>query len=192
MNNALQEIKKILEKDYSLEKTDLRFIPEEEAKIFLEAIKNNEKIISKIDPFSVDYDKNELKKWQLIYLNLHDLYHQAIISQNLTELEIKATASILKEMVSFLEPLNLSKFYLAYLILGISSLKINHLLPYLISEKIILGEFVSVGGIETSIWGIKLKTQILHDVSNNIINKLQKDNYHSLVKKYKNFIFDII
>ncbi len=192
MNNALQEIKKILEKDYSLEKTDLRFIPEEEAKIFLEAIKNNEKIISKIDPFSVDYDKNELKKWQLIYLNLHDLYHQVIISQNLTELEIKATASILKEMVSFLEPSNLSKLYLAYLILGISSLKINHLLPCLISEKIILGEFVSVGGIETGIWGIKLKTQILHDVSNNIINKLQKDNYHSLVKKYKNFIFDII
>jgi len=193
MSKSLQEIKLILEnrdigKNYS--NLELEYIPKEEAKLFLASINNLDQYLIKLD--SPVLNKDEAKRWSLIYLTLHNLLHSETEHQDITKLEVFTTAPIFDLTKSILKEEDLEKLSLAYFLLGLSSLKNNHHLEYLISEKLILGEFVATGGIEKGIWGWKFKYQFLLQAALNIFNKVKNDRHDFLLKKYKNLIFDFL
>jgi len=191
MDKTLEEIKLIIE-NVEENKTywDLKYLPQEEAKIFLTSVNNLQQYLIKFDAPSLN--KSEVKRWSLIYLAIHNLLHSEINHQDITKLEIFTTAPIFDLTQNILSKEDLEKLSLAYFLLGLSSLKINHSSEYLISEKLILGEFVAIGGIEKRIWGLKLKYQFLPEVARNIYNKVQNDKHNFLLKKYKNLAFDFL
>jgi hypothetical protein len=191
MDKALQEIKLILEKrDLNRDYWDLKHLPCEEAKIFLASVNNLNQYLTKLD--SPLLDKDSAKRWSLIYLALHNLLHSETENQDITKLEVFTTAPIFDLTKNILDEKDFEKLSLAYFLLGLSSLKINHSLEYLISEKLILGEFVAIGGVEKGIWGLKFKYQFLPQAASNIFNKVKNDRHHFLLKKYKNLVFDFL
>ena len=185
--------KKILEKD-NLERInfDLKAMPTEEAAVFLAALNQFDKLFLKLDPSWLKLEKNELRRWGVAYLLLHDLLHTEIQENDLTKLEIFTTIPILTSIKEVTSPENADRLAIAYFILGAASLQINHSLPFLISEKIILGEFVAIGGLDNGIWGIRIKKEILTEVATNVLEKAKKGTLQLLVKKYKDFIFDFL
>jgi hypothetical protein len=191
MDGALQEIKLILEKgDLDSAYLDLKHLPSEEAKIFLASINNLDQHLTKFETSLLD--KNEARRWSLIYLALHNLLHSETENPDITKLEVFTTAPIFDLTKNILDEKDFEKLGLAYFLLGLSSLKINHSLEYLISEKLILGEFVAIGGVEKGIWGLKFKYQFLPQAASNIFNKVKNDRHNFLLKKYKNLIFDFL
>jgi hypothetical protein len=191
MDKALQEIKLILEKrDLDRDYWDLKHLPCEEAKIFLASVNNLNQYLTKLD--SPLLDKDSAKRWSLIYLALHNLLHSETENQDITKLEVFTTAPIFDLTKNILDEKDFEKLSLAYFLLGLSSLKINHSLEYLISEKLILGEFVAIGGIEKGIWGLKFKYQFLPQAASNIFNKVKNDRHNFLLRKYKNLVFDFL
>jgi hypothetical protein len=191
MDKTLQEIKLILEKrDLGRDYWDLKHLPSEEAKIFLASVNNLNQYLAKLD--SPLLDKDSAKRWSLIYLALHDLLHSETENQDITKLEVFTTAPIFDLTKNILDEKNFEKLGLAYFLLGLSSLKINHSLEYLISEKLILGEFIAIGGVEKGIWGLKFKYQFLPQAASNIFNKVKNDRHNFLLKKYKNLVFDFL
>jgi len=191
MEKTLQEIKLILEKRGSNGAYwDLKHLPCEEAKIFLASVNNLNQYLTKLD--SPLLDKDSAKRWSLIYLALHNLLHSEIENQDITKLEVFTTAPIFDLTKNILDEKDFEKLSLAYFLLGLSSLKINHSLEYLISEKLILGEFVAIGGIEKGIWGLKFKYQFLPQAALNIFNKVKNDRHNLILKKYKNLVFDFL
>lgn len=196
MNHTIKEIKETLEiinlKKPALSIIDFSNIPEEEVRIFLEASKNNLEFIKKLDISALRIDKNELQKWQILYIKLHDLYHKEFREEDLNKLEIKTTASLFPDAEKVLDELGIEKLILAYISLGFSALKINRSSCYLISEKVLLGEFASLGGFERGIWGIKVNHKILPIVIRNVLDKLERGRHEMLVNKYKNFTFDFL
>jgi hypothetical protein len=191
MDKTLQEMKLILESSEP-ESTywDLKCLPQDEAKVFLASVNNLEQYLNKIDNNILD--KNSVKRWSLIYLALHNLLHSETENPDITKLEVFTTAPIFDLTKNILNEEDFEKLSLAYFLLGLSSLKINHSLEYLISEKLILGEFVAIGGIEKGIWGLKFKYQFLPQAASNIFNKVKNDRHNFLLKKYKNLIFDFL
>jgi hypothetical protein len=191
MDKTLQEIKLILEKR-DLDRTclDLKHLPSGEAKIFLASVNNLNQYLTKLD--SPLLNKEEAKRWSLIYLTIHDLLHSETEHQDITKLEVFTTAPIFDLTKNILDEKDFEKLSLAYFLLGLSSLKINHSLEYLISEKLILGEFVAIGGVEKGIWGLKFKYQFLPQAALNIFNKVKNDRHNFLLKKYKNLVFDFL
>jgi hypothetical protein len=191
INKVLEEIKLILEKT-DLEKDRLNFssLPKDEAKVFLISLNNLPRYL--INFVSPKLDKNEIQKWALAYLALHNLWHSEINHQDIAKLEIFTTTPIFHSTKNILSEEDLAKLSFTYFLLGFSALKINHSLDYLISEKLILGEFVALGGIEKSIWGLKFKPEIIPSVAKNIQEKTEKDRHHFLLKKYKNLVFDFL
>jgi hypothetical protein len=191
IDKALKEIKLILEKtDAQKDYLNFASLPQDEAKVFLACLNNLPKYL--INFVSPKLDKNEVQKWGLIYLALHNLWHSEINHQDITKLEIFTTAPIFHSTQNILSEEDLAKLSFTYFLLGFSALKINHSLDYLISEKLILGEFVALGGIEKSIWGLKFKPEIMPSVAKNIQEKTEKDRHHFLLKKYKNLVFDFL
>jgi hypothetical protein len=191
MNEVLQEIKLILEKrDINKAHYDLKHLPCEEAKIFLASVNNLDQYLAKLETSLLD--KNEAKRWSLIYLAFHNLLHNETENQDITKLEVFTTAPIFDLTKNILNEKDFEKLSLAYFLLGFSSLKINHSLEYLISEKLILGEFVAIGGVEKGIWGLKFKYQFLPQAASNIFNKVKNDRHNFLLKKYKNLVFDFL
>ena len=191
MGETLQEIRLILEKsDPERNTLDLNHLPQEEAKIFLAAANNLNPYLVKLD--SPILDKNEAKRWSLIYITLHNLLHAEIQDKDITKLEVLTTAPIFDLTKNILSEKDLEKLSLAYFLLGLSSLKINHYSEHLISEKLILGEFVAIGGVEKGIWGLKFKYQFLPEAALNIFNKVKNDRHNFLLKKYKNLVFDFL
>jgi hypothetical protein len=191
MDKTLREIKLILEqRDLDRPYWDLKHLPCEEAKIFLASVNNLNQYLTKLD--SPLLNKNEAKRWSLIYLALHNLLHSETENQDITKLEVFTTAPIFDLTKNILDEKDFEKLSLAYFLLGLSSLKINHSLEYLISEKLILGEFVAIGGVEKGIWGLKFKYQFLPQASSNIFNKVKNDRHNFLLKKYKNLVFDFL
>ncbi len=191
MDKALQEIKLILEKrDLDRDYWDLKHLPCEEAKIFLASVNNLNQYLTKLETSLLD--KDETKRWSLIYLALHDLFHSEAENQDITKLEVFTTAPIFDLTKNILDEKDFEKLSLAYFLLGLSSLKINHSLEYLISEKLILGEFVAIGGVEKGIWGLKFKYQFLPQAASNIFNKVKNDRHNFLLRKYKNLVFDFL
>jgi hypothetical protein len=191
MDKALQEIKLILEKrDLDRGYWDLKHLPCEEAKIFLASVNNLNQYLTKLD--SPLLDKDSAKRWSLIYLALHNLLHSETENQDITKLEVFTTAPIFDLTKNILDEKDFEKLSLAYFLLGLSSLKINHSLEYLISEKLILGEFIAIGGVEKGIWGLKFKYQFLPQAASNIFNKVKNDRHNFLLKKYKNLVFDFL
>ena len=187
----IKEIKVILEnKKLSEDYLSLNHLPPEEAKIFLASVNNLDQYFIKLQLPSLD--KNETKRWALIYITLHDLLHSEIKHQDITKLEIFATAPIFELTRNILTEKDLEKLSISYFLLGLSSLKINHSLEYLISEKLILGEFVFIGGVEKGIWGLKFKYQFLLEAVTNVFKKVQNDRHNFLLKKYKNLVFDFL
>ena len=187
------EIKKILEianlKNLDL---DLKAIPQEEIHFFLTALNQLEKLKLKLDPTWFKMEINDLKKYGFIYLALHNLFHQEIKDDDLTKLELLTTARPFKHLKDSTSKEILGNISLSYFLLGVNSLKINPTLPYLISEKIILGEFFSVGGLDNGVWGFRVKNELLPQVVENILKKTEKNTHQFLIKKYKNFVFDFI
>jgi len=192
MDETLEQIKLILEKRDTDDKAywDLKYLPQEEAKIFLTSANNLNQYLTKFD--SPILNKDEARRWSLIYLAIHNLLHSEIDHQDITKLEVFATAPIFDLTKNILTDKDLEKLSLAYFLLGLSSLKINHSLEYLISEKLILGEFIAIGGIERKIWGLKFKHQFLPESAVNILNKVKNDRHNFLLKKYKNLVFDFL
>jgi hypothetical protein len=191
MDKTLQEIKLILEKrDLGRDYWDLKHLPREETKIFLASVNNLNQYLTKLD--SPLLDKDSAKRWSLIYLALHDLLHSETENQDITKLEVFATAPIFDLTKNILDEKDFEKLNLAYFLLGLSALKINHSLEYLISEKLILGEFIAIGGVEKGIWGLKFKYQFLPQAASNIFNKVKNDRHNFLLKKYKNLVFDFL
>lgn len=190
MNHTFQDLKNILESLSFKRDIEINAIPEEEIKIFLSAMQNSSEILKKLD-LSHNLDKNELKKWQFAYLKLHDLFHQEINDDDIVKLELKTTAPIFANPSLFNQE-DFEKLILSYFILGVSALKNSHSSLYIISEKIILGEFISVGGCEKGIWGIKCKHNIFTEVAKNLLGKVERDRHQHLVKKYKDFVFDFL
>jgi hypothetical protein len=191
MDKTLQEIKLILEqRDLDRHYWDLKHLHNEEAKIFLASVNNLNQYLAKLD--SPLLDKEEAKRWSLIYLALHNLLHSVTENQDITKLEVFTTAPIFDLTKNILDEKDFEKLSLAYFLLGLSSLKINHSLEYLISEKLILGEFVAIGGVEKGIWGLKFKYQFLPQAASNIFNKVKNDRHNFLLKKYKNLVFDFL
>lgn len=192
-SNTLIELKKIIENrnfDISDPHFKLDFLPQEEAKVFLSSFPLFDNILFKFDILKLTFDKEEIKKWALIYLALHNLFHEKynkIYGSDLTKLEIYSTAPLFLDTKDLLE-VDFQKLTYAYFLLGSSSLKTNHSLPYLISEKLILGEFIALGNLEESLWGYQLKTNSMPEVAKNILEKTEKDRIHHLIKKYQNFI----
>lgn len=191
INKNLEEIKLILEnsnlkKDY----LELSSMPNDEAKVFLAALNSLQKFL--INFVSPNVNKEEIERWSLIYLALHNLWHSEFSHDDIGKLEILTTAPILSSLQEILNQEEFQKLSFAYFLLGFSVLKINHSLENLISEKVILGEFVALGGIEKDIWGLKFKPEIMPTVAKNIQNKTEKDRHHLLIKKYKNIVFDFL
>lgn len=168
----------------------LDFLPQQEAKVFLSSFSLLDDIFAKFDILKINFNKAEIKKWALVYLSLHNLFHEEynkIYNNDLTKLEIYSTAPI------FLETKNLAdndfqKLVYGYFLLGSAALKINHSLENLISEKLILGEFFAFGGVDQSIWGYELKTDLIREIAKNILEKTEKDRINYLIKKYQNFV----
>jgi len=191
MDRTLEEIKVILENRKSDEDyLSLNHLPPEEAKIFLAGVNNLDQYFIKLHLPSLN--KNETKRWALIYVALHNLLHSETEHQDITKLEVFTTAPIFELTRNILTEEDLEKLSLSYFLLGLSSLKINHSLEYLISEKLILGEFVAIGGIEKGIWGLKFKYQFLLEAAKNVFKKVQNDRHNFLLKKYKNLVFDFL
>jgi hypothetical protein len=191
MDKALQEIKLILEKrDLKRDYWYLKHLPSEEAKIFLASVNNLNQYLTKFETSILN--KDEAKRWSLIYLALHNLLHSETENPDITKLEVFTTAPIFDLTKNILDEKDFEKLSLAYFLLGLSSLKINHSLEYLISEKLILGEFVAIGGVEKGIWGLKFKYQFLPQAASNIFNKVKNDRHNFLLKKYKNLVFDFL
>lgn len=190
---TLTEIKKILE-NINLERIslDLKAMPQEEVVVFLAALNQFDKLFLKLDHSWLKLEKNDLRRWGIAYLLLHDLFHAETRESDLTKLEILTTAQIFTKAKEISSQENLDRLSLAYFILGAASLKINHSLPVLISEKIILGEFVSVGGLDNGIWGIRIKKELLPETAAKVLEKTHKGSLRPLAKKYKNFIFDFL
>ena len=190
-NKTIKEIKLILEKcESNKDYLDLIYLPQEEAKIFLASLNNLNQYLVKFD--SPILDKESTKKWALIYLSLHNLLHSENSQQDITKLEVFTTAPIFELTKKVLNENDFEKLCFAYFLLGLSSLKINHSLEYLISEKLILGEFVTIGGIEKGIWGLKFKYQFLPETAKNVFSKVQNDRHNFLLQKYKNYVFDFL
>lgn len=194
MNHAFQVINKIEEiiKSPGLELKEslaLSSLPQDEAQIFLSSLKNSFEILKKLDiEYHKKFSKEELQKWQLIYIKIHDLFHQVIYKEKLTELELETTLSIFSENNLTVKNEDFEKLALAYFVLGVTALKNYHDSPYLISEKIILGEFISRGGCEESLWGLKCHHHMFVEVSKDLSQKLIKGTYTLLEKQYKNFV----
>lgn len=187
------QIKKILENnDYNEFNLSLKSMPQEEARVFLASLDNFDKLTSKLDPIWFQSQNKNLKKWGVIYLLLHDLFHSEFYYQDLPKLEILTTAPIFNYVKEIAGKENAENLSLAYFILGVGSIKINHFLENLISEKVIIGEFISVGGLDNGVWGFRIKKELLLDVAKNIYLKTEKDNHISLIKKYKDFVFDFL
>lgn len=194
----IMEIKKVLEdKNFDKLKLDLKAMPQKEAVVFLTALNQLDKLLIKLDPTWLKLSKDDLKRLSIAYLLLHDLYHaenanaQVADFNDLSKLEILTTAPIFSQVEEVIGN-SFQNLSIAYFLLGISALKINHALPHLISEKIILGEFVAVGGLENGIWGVRIKNEILPQVALNVLEKTKKDSHHLLVKKYKDLAFDFL
>ncbi len=195
MEQVTETIKIALKDNLTRRSVDMNInaLPEKEASVFVAALKEIPEILVKLDHKQLqNIDKEDIKKWAVIYLNLHNLFHSEKNENDLNKLEILTTAPILANLQEILSPQEQKLLNLAYFSLGLSALKINHRLEYLISEKIILGEFFAIGGIEEGIWGLKLKEEVLPNVAKNVLDKTLRDNHHHLVKKYSNFIFDFI
>jgi hypothetical protein len=193
MGNTSELIKLAIAKTNS-DITDFTFraMPEKEVAVFIAALKNIPNILIKMDHDYLKFNKEEIKKWAVIYLHLHNLFHSEANDEDLTKLEIVTTAPIFIEVPEIITQEEQKKLNLAYFSLGVAALKINHNLENLISEKIILGEFMAFGGLQEGIWGWQLKDEILTSVAKNILEKTNKNNHYFLVKKYKNFIFDFL
>ncbi len=191
MTSHIAQIERIL-KEQPQEELNLKALPPEEARVFLNVLKQFERFLTYFDPSWLNFEKDEIKKWGFIYVTLHDLFHQHTYHPDLNKLEILSTAPVLEEVQNFVSSEDYRKFATAYFILGLGSLKTNKSLIYLVSERLILGEFISFGGVENGLWGLKLKENLLPQIAKNILEKTQKDKLGFLLKKYRNFTFDFI
>jgi len=178
--------KNILEENY----LEINHLPEEEAKVFIQALKTLPDYIFKLE--NKNLKKEELKKWAVIYILLHNLLHDEIKNEEIDKLEILTTSPIFITLNNILEEKNKEYFSLAYFLLSLVSLKQNPKLQNLISEKLILSELLSLGGISYGLWGIKLKTEVLFMASENIFKKINHPNFEKLIKKTQNIIFDFL
>jgi len=165
---------------------ELKAIPQEELQIFTQSLKNLHEILHFFD--MRETNPQELERWALIYILLHDLFHQFYTSPEIHYLETQITTKIFKESENVLTKEQKQALQTSYLLLALNSLKTHHHSLYLISEKIILGEGYFYGIFEPSLWGQKINHQAFEEVIKSLTNKLEKDSLEKLFEKYKNFV----
>ncbi|BCX15495.1 MAG: hypothetical protein KatS3mg097_387 [Candidatus Parcubacteria bacterium] len=197
MNVDLEKVKKIFEtkiSNYDLNDESFAYIPNEEMKIFLQTIKNMPKTISKFNLKDLQLSHQEIEKWALIYLKIHNMLHYekiSTINDNIELIETEITATTFSETFHLIHNNDFKKLSTAYISLSLEAINNHHHSPFLISEKIILGEFVCNGGFEISLWGLKIKEHILSSVAKNILERINNNNYQKLLQKYQNFVYTI-
>jgi len=164
------------------------FLPQEEAQIFITALKNFPKLLPY---FEIKAKKEDLERWALIYISLHNLFHEIFESDEIVKKEIASTLKIFLETENLLSQNQKELLASSYTLLAIESLNLGHELHYFISEKIILGESYFFGVFEPSLWGTKIQNEKLLEVVKNINKKFEEGNIQKLIEAYKNFKFDI-
>lgn len=189
-NSTLKKIDLILNLNSYKSNLNLDYIPKEEAEMFLSAVTEIKNYLLNLENPKTNFD--EIKKWSLIYIALHDLFHSLNKENDLTKTEILSTTNIFEVINEHVFPVKFQLLVTAYFVLGISCLKKHHSSEYLISEKVVLGEFNALGGIKKGRWGLIVDHQLMPQIATNITLKVKKDTHHFLVKKYKNFIFDFL
>jgi hypothetical protein len=187
----IEKLKIILDKDNTEEDyLEIKHLPEQEAKTFIQSLKILPEYFFKLENKS--FKKEELKKWAFIYILLHNLLHSEVKNENISKLEILTTSPIFISVKNILEEKEKECLALAYFLLSLVSLKNNPRLENLISEKLILSELLSLGGISYGIWGLKIKTEALFIASENILDKIDHPTFDKLIKKTQNIIFDFL
>jgi hypothetical protein len=165
------------------------FLPQEEVKVFITALKNFPKLLPY---FEIKAKKEDLEKWALIYISLHNLFHEIFENHKIEEKELASTLKIFLETENLLSQNQKELLTSSYALLAIESLNLHHELPYLISEKIILGESYFFGVFEPSLWGTKIESEKLLEVVKNVNKKFEEGDIQKLIEAYKNFKFDIL
>lgn len=200
MKVNLEKVKKIFETKISSYNTDdesFAYIPDEEMKIFLQTIKSIPKTISKFDLKDLQLSSQEIERWAIVYLKIHNMLHYEKTQTNITNndyielTEIEITATTFSETSQLVNNNDFKKLGTAYISLAIEAINNYHNSPFLISEKTLLGEFVYNGGFEISLWGLKIKENILSYVAKNVLERIKNNNYQKLLQKYRNFVYVI-
>lgn len=197
MNVDLEKVKKIFEtkiNSYDINNESFAYMPDEEMKIFLKTIQNMPKTISKFNLKDLQLSRQEIEKWALIYLKIHNMLHQEKIQTNSEYLELietEITAITFAETFRLISNNDFKKLSTAYISMSIDAINNYHHSPFLISEKIFLGEFIYNGGFEISLWGLKIKEHILSCVAENILERIKNNNYQKLLQNYRNFVYTI-
>jgi len=169
---------------------NFNFIPKEEAKFFLTSLKNLNKIKGYFE--LTDLSKEEIEKWSIIFLLLHDFFHSLDNNQSIEKLETKITSQMFVISNEILNENQKLKLASSYVLLAIETLNNFHHSPYFISEKIVLGESYFQGVFEPSLWGIKINHAKFFEVNQKLNKKIENESFESLINNYKNFKFDIL
>lgn len=165
-------------------------IPEQELKAFLDGIKKIKYISNNFELEEIS--KDELEKWGLGYLLIHDLFHKSFQNDNLYILETEITLQTFEESKKILTEKEIKSLEVGYLLLSLASLETHHSLEYLISEKIIIGESYFYGVFSISLWGYKFDNKKFEEVISNLLRKLKDGSIEKLIQRYKNLVPDFL
>lgn len=165
-------------------------IPEQELKAFLDGIKKIKYISNNFELEEIS--KDELEKWSLGYLLIHDLFHKSFQNDNLYILETEITLQTFEESKKILTEKEIKSLEVGYLLLSLASLETYHSLEYLISEKIIIGESYFYGVFSISLWGYKFDNKKFEEVISNLLRKLKDGSIEKLIQRYKNLVPDFL
>ncbi len=165
-------------------------IPEQELKAFLDGIKKIKYISNNFELEEIS--KDELEKWGLGYLLIHDLFHKSFQNDNLYILETEITLQTFEESKKILTEKEIKSLEVGYLLLSLASLETYHSLEYLISEKIIIGESYFYGVFSISLWGYKFDNKKFEEVISNLLRKLKDGSIEKLIQRYKNLVPDFL
>ncbi|MER3570221.1 MAG: hypothetical protein C4348_01255 [Patescibacteria group bacterium] len=191
LKNTIEEILKLknIDNENYLKNLSFNFLPQKEGLIFTSALKDLKRIKNYLE---IKDNLEEVTKWGLIYIALHNLYHQHHQKENIHLLELETTLPIFLEIENLLNEEEKRKLQLAYISLAINSLRIDHKNDYLISEKIVLGEGYFYGVFELGIWGWKFNKNNFDLTIKNLVEKLEKNEIEKLIEKYKNLTHDLL
>ncbi|GBD34578.1 hypothetical protein HRbin35_00311 [bacterium HR35] len=169
---------------------NFNFIPKEEAKFFLASLKNINKVKGYFE--LNELSKEEIEKWSIIFLLLHDFFHSLADDSSIEKLETKITPQMFVASSEILNENQKLKLASAYILLGIETLNNFHHSPYFISEKIVLGESYFQGVFEPSLWGVKINHSKFFEVTQKLNKKIETESLERLIANYKNFKFDVL
>lgn len=153
------------------------FMPKEEKLIF-------ERAINRLPHPSISSNLSykELAQYTKIYLEKHNYYHQKIQETPLAIAEVKIS---LRTLLDLLEEYEVNKITESYFHLALLAVEENPGSVYVVSEKVLLGEFVERGGLEPSVWNWKPKIEFFPELVKCLHEKAEKNNITHFVERYQ-------